>query len=442
MLALPLELEGQRATLAASLDSTARAHLAAGALAGMSVAVVHRGDTLLYRSYGFADLEHGTAGSDRTVYAIGSMTKQFTAVALHHLADRGRLDLDADVRTYLPELNTHGRIIPVWRLLDHTSGLAEYTGLPGFGAVSVQTLPRDTILRLLNREPLVFEPGSQMIYNNTGFFLGAMIVARVSGQSFESYLTDSLLQPLGMGDSRYCDAATVVRGRARGYQRRTGTIVNATVINHHWPYGAGSMCATAGDLIRWNQALHHGGILRPKSYATLTTPRALTDGSPIRYTGGLAVHRSFGHATIEHGGAIDGFLSNAGFYPDADLLVIVLQNDQARAPTLLTDALASIVLGPSPAVPSHRQPDLSGLAGVYRGLRRGGILTVAVDTTNGLTLTVPGAEPVVPVHESGLTWVAGTSRYRFIRQPGAAVELRVELLYRSGGIYSHYLLRK
>ncbi len=442
LLILPLELQGQHATLTASLDSAARVHLAAGALAGMSVAVIHRGDTLLYRSYGMADLEHEIPGSDRTVYAIGSMTKQFTAVALHHLADQGLVDLDADVRTYLPELNTHGRIIPVWRLLDHTAGLAEYTGLPAFGGLSVQTLPRDTILRLVNREPLVFEPGSQMIYNNTGFFLGAMIVARVSGQSFEAYLSDSLLKPLGMGDSRYCDAAALIKERARGYQRRNGQTVNATVINHHWPYGAGSMCATVRDLIRWNQALHHGGVLRPATYAKLISPRPLADGTPIRYSGGLAVHRSFSRATIEHGGAIDGFLSNAGFYPDADLLVIVLQNDQARGPTLLTDALASIVLGRVSAAPNNRRPDLTGLAGVYRGLRRGGILTVTVDTTNGLTVTVPGAEPVVPVYESELTWVAGTTRYLFIRRPGSAVEIRVELLYRPGEIYSHYLLRK
>ncbi len=432
-----------RAALAASLDSAARTHVAAGSLVGMSVAVVHRGDTLLNRSYGFADLEHEIPGSDRAVYALGSMTKQFTGVAIHHLADRGLLDLDADVRTYLPELNTHGRVIPVWRLLDHTSGLAEYTGLAGFGALSVQTPPRDTIVRLINREPPVFEPGSQMIYNNTGFFLGAMIVARVSGQSFESYLTDHLLKPLGMEDSRYCDERAVMKGRARGYQRnRAGAVVNASVINHQWPYGAGSMCGSARDLIRWNQALHHGGVLKPATYSKLVSPRALVDGSPIRYSGGLSIHRAFGYRTIEHGGAIDGFLSNAGFYPDDDLLVVVLQNDQARAPALLTDALAAIVLGPAAVGPSGRPPDMTGFAGVYRGLRRGGILAVTVDTAAGLRLTVEGSEPVVPVYQSASTWVAGATQYTFVRRAGGAVELRVELLWRPGGIYSHYVLRK
>lgn len=128
------------------------------------------------------------------------------------------------------------------------------------------------------------------------------------------------------------------------------------MINHTWPYGAGSMCASARDLFRWNRALHRGGLLRPATYTKLTSPRPLADGIPIRYSGGLAVHRAFGRATIEHGGAIDGFLSNAAFYPDADLSVIVLQNDQARGPTGLTDALASIVLGTVPAPPANRSP--------------------------------------------------------------------------------------
>ena len=118
------------AALTAHLDSASRAYRAAANVVGLSVAVIRGRDTLLVGNYGSADLEHDIPVAPGTVFALGSTTKQFTAVAIHQLAEQGRIDLDADVRTYLPELDTHGATIPIWRLLDHTSGLAEYTGLP------------------------------------------------------------------------------------------------------------------------------------------------------------------------------------------------------------------------------------------------------------------------------------------------------------------------
>ena len=432
------------AALTAHLDSASRAYRAAANVVGLSVAVIRGRDTLLVGNYGSADLEHDIPVAPGTVFALGSTTKQFTAVAIHQLAEQGRIDLDADVRTYLPELDTHGATIPIWRLLDHTSGLAEYTGLPAFGAVSVQNLPRDTIIRLISHEPLVYQPGSRMIYSNTGFFLAATIVARVSGQSFESWLADHIFTPLAMTDSRYCDDEAIIPNRARGYAIGGGGVHrNAGWVNHRWPYGAGSVCGSARDLVRWNQALHHGRVLGAEEYRKLITPRPLSDGMLTRYSGGLAVHNAYGRRTIEHGGAITGFFSMAYFYPDQDLVIVVTQNTQGPHPARLADALADLVLGPPKIAATTATPVLEGLAGTYVGLRRGGVMKVVVTADSVLRLSLPGdSTPAAPAFRSGTTWEAGTRRFTFVRRGAGPPELRVELLWRPGDIYSHYVLTR
>ncbi len=441
----PATSQTPAARLGAALDSAARWHYATARLAGLSVLVMRGDDTLLVGHYGMADLEHGVPVGPGTVFSLGSTSKQFTAVAIHQLAEQGRLDLDADVRRYLPELDTHGRTIPVWRLLDHTSGLAEYTGLPAFGPLSALTLPRDTIVRLISREPLVFEPGTEMIYNNSGFFLAALIVARVSGQSFESYLTDRIFKPLGMNDSRYCDDRTLVPHRARGYQNgRDGGFVNAGSINHTWPYGAGSICGSTRDLARWNFALHGGKVLGPTAYRRFITPRPLVDGSAIRYASGLAVHEAHGRQTIEHGGAITGFYSMTYFYPDRATVITVAQNSQARPPAFLADSLATLVLGPPVDAGSAAGVFLEGLEGRYVGRRRGGTMTATVSVVRGNLRIQLGSDStlIAPTYQDNDTWVAGTRRFRLVRSGPNGPELRVDLLWRLGDIYSHLRLRR
>jgi len=431
--------------LTAALDSAARWHLATARLAGLSVMVVRGQDTLLAGSYGMADLEHQVPVGPATVFALGSTTKQFTAAAVHQLAEQGRLDLDADVRTYLPELDTKGRSIPVWRLLDHTSGLAEYTALPAFGSLSALSLPRDTIIRLISAEPIRFEPGTEMIYNNSGFFLAALIVARVSGQSFESYLADRIFGPLGMADSRYCDERALIPHRARGYQQgRDGGFLNAGSINHTWPYGAGSICGSTRDLVRWNLALHGGRVLGPAAYRRFITPRPLVDGSAIRYASGLAVHEAHGRRTIEHGGAITGFYSMTYFYPDRATVISVAQNSQGLPPAALADSLATLVLGPPTDGGTAQPADLNGLAGRFEGRRRGGTLTATVAISDGRLRIRLGSDStdITPVFRGDDTWVSGSRRFRFVRTGRTASELRVDLLWRRGDIYSHLRLRR
>jgi CubicO group peptidase (beta-lactamase class C family) len=430
-----------RTRLVATLDSLASAHVADPLVAGASVAVVHRGDTLLLGGYGVADLEWSVPTPVDAVFELGSITKQFTAAAVLRLAEQGKLDLDADLTTYLPDYDTRGRRIPLRRLLDHTSGIKGYTEMPAFGEIVMRELPRDSLVARFEAEPLEFEPGTAQIYNNSAYFLLGLIIEKVSGQSYESYVQEHFFDVLGMSRSSYCDQDAVVPRRAHGYDQGPGGLQQKGYLNHLWPYAAGSLCSTAGDMVKWNQALHGGRVVSAASYQDMITPDPLVDGTSIRYGMGLGVRDDNGRRAITHGGGINGFLSDGWYYPDEDLTVVVLQNTAGqRGPGLLARGLIEAVIGTGtePAVADF-PGDPGKLVGTYRGPARGQELTVEVSVESGaLSLKPTGApSPVKPGHVSGLLWRTGTTLWRFdVAADGTGAVLRMD----TGG--GHYVLKR
>jgi CubicO group peptidase (beta-lactamase class C family) len=403
--------------------------------------VVHRGDTLLLKGYGLADLEWNVPMADDAVFEIGSMTKQFTATAVLQLVEQGKLDLDADLTTYLPDYDTQGRHIPLRRLLDHTSGIKGYTEMPVFGEIMMRDLPRDSLVAKFEAASLEFEPGTAQIYNNSAYFLLGLIIAKASGEPYEEFVKKHLFEPLGMARSYYCDERAVVARRAHGYDQGPKGLAQKGYLDHQWPYAAGSLCSTAGDLVRWNQALHGGKVVSAASYADMTTPDPLVDGTPIRYGMGLMVMDDNGRRALTHGGGINGFLSDGWYYPDEDLIVVVLQNSAGqRAPATLSRALVEAVLGPGkPPAPGTFTGDLSKLTGTYRGPSRGREMTVEVSVDgNALALKPAGAQnPIKPMYRDGLRWQAGNAFWIFDAGPdGRATALRLD----SGG--GHFVLRR
>jgi CubicO group peptidase (beta-lactamase class C family) len=430
-----------RGRLVSTLDSLTRAHTADSLVPGVAVGVVHRGDTLLLGGYGVADLEWDVPMADDAVFEIGSVTKQFTAALILRLAEQGRLDLDADITTYLPDYDTQGRHIPVRRLLDHTSGIRGYTELPFFGDFMMRELPRDSLVERFQHEPVDFEPGTAQIYNNSAYFLLGVIIEKVAGEPYETYVQNHIFQQVGMSRSRYCDEHAVVARRAHGYDQGEKGLERKGYLDHLWPYSAGSLCSTAGDLVRWNQALHGGRVLTQASYEDMTTPDPLNDGTLIRYGMGLGISDDNGRRVISHGGGINGFLSDARYYPDHDLIVVVLQNSAAQTgPDVLARALARAVIGPGvEPVAGTFTGDLHKLAGTFRGPSRGRELTIDVATGDGaLTLRPSGASaPQTPMYVDGLRWRQGNTFFLFETGPdGRATLLRVD---QGGG---HYVLRR
>ena len=421
-----------RSRFTATVDSIVAAALPPGTSAGAAVAVVRGADTLVMRGYGYADVEFDVPMPARAIFEIGSVTKQFTAAAIMQLVEQGKVLLDDDLTKYLPTYPTHGRHISVRRLLDHTSGVRNYTDIPAFATIQARKLPKDSLVALFAAEPLDFEPGAAMSYTNSGYFLLGLIIERASGLSYAEYVQRNLFQRAGMADSRYCGERAVVTHRAHGYQPDSGRLLRAEYIDHTYPYAAGSLCSTVNDLVAWNAALHGGRILGPRAYAELVTPGTLADGTPLRYAKALAVDSTLGHRRLHHSGGIYGFVSELAYFPDDRTSIVVLLNTSGSAsPTAMAQGIAEALFGrPAAAARVARfAGDLAQFAGEY-GARPGarpGTPPMRVALVDGVLALQPASGAATPLrYLGGDTFEAGSGRYTFLRAGGRVTRLRAD----------------
>ncbi len=418
--------------IAAVVDSIVAEALKDGKAAGMSVAVVWGRDTIVLKGYGYADLELDAPTPERAIYEVGSITKQFTAVAILKLAEEGKLTLDDDITEYLPDFPTHGHRITLRRLLDHTSGIPGYTEFPEFAQLSVHRLPRDTLVDLIASKPLNFPPGEAMVYSNSGYFLLGLVIQKVSGLPYEEYLRRYLFEPAGMTDSRYCSERAVIKRRANGYDIGPSGLMRAAYLDHTWPYAAGSVCSTAWDLVAWNRALHGGKILAPDFYRELITPGILNDGTRLRYAKGLAVDSMLGRRVIQHGGGIYGFLSDLKYFPDDTLTVAVLINTAGPvAPAQISQAIVETIFGPEPEKGIPFRGSVEDYLGRYRGVGRGREMVIEIladSASGGLGVRIGGEKPAPLVYLGGETFGRGSARFSFEREGGKVARLRADLV--------------
>jgi D-alanyl-D-alanine carboxypeptidase len=364
-----------REVVAHAADSIADAIIKRGRVAALSMAVVRGQDTLVMKGYGMADVENDVPATAQTVYRIGSVTKQFTSVAVMQLVEQGKLSLDDDVTKYVPNAPTHGRRVLVRHLLNHTSGIPSYTDVgPGFGRVMRLDLSKDSLIATVKDDSLQFEPGSHFYYNNTGYFLLGMIVERVTGKPYGDYLRDALFAPNGLTSTVYCGTMPLIKRRAHGYEGRPTGLVNADYISMDLPYAAGSLCSTVGDLAAWTRLLHSGKLVKESSFTTMTTPAKLSSGRPTQYGFGLFMDTVGTHRRVHHGGGINGFISELAYYPDDSLTVVVLSNTVPAPSDQVAENLARIAFG-LPFLPERPTPpadlpipadEISRLSGNYK----------------------------------------------------------------------------
>lgn len=422
------------AALVQTLDSIAGSGIVEGRAAGIVAAVVRGNDTLLFKGYGRADVEWDIPMPVDALFETGSIAKQFTAAAILQLRDQGRLSLDDDITKWLPDFDTRGNQVPLRRLMDHTSGIMGLTEIPEFSTLVMNyRLPRDSAYALIKRQPFQFPTGTLQIYNNSAFFLLGLVVEKASGMTYEDYVEQRIFAPLGMTRSMYCNSQENVARRAHGYLVQNGAMRRAPMNVHTWPFSAGSICSTAGDLVTWLQALHGGRVLSPESYREMTTPSRLNDGTPIRYAMGLQVGRTIdGLSYIGHGGAIPGFIGEATWYPDAQMAVVVLMNSTGNLdPGDIATELAAEVLPGTPPTRARFTGDAVPLAGRYRGLGRGQDMMVEVtQTAEGVAFSFNGS-PARPLPwEAGWTFRRGNQgilTFRRSGDSGPATELRLSM---------------
>jgi CubicO group peptidase (beta-lactamase class C family) len=429
------------ASATSAIDAIIETPIKAGKVAGASIAVTRRGETIVSKSYGLADLEFEVPMPADASFEIGSVTKQFTAASILLLAERGKLSVDDDVTKHLPDYPTHGQQITIRHLLTHTSGIKGYTELPEFGDLMRLTKPRDRLVALFGEKPLDFPPGQALVYNNSAYFLLGLIIEKASGQTYADFVKANLFDKAGMPGSYYCSESAVRRHHAHGYDANNGTLVLKGFLSHTWPYAAGSLCSTASDMTAWLAALHGGRILSAESYKAMTTGTSLADGTKTRYGFGVGVAPLGGRAAIFHGGGINGFLSEADYYPESGLSVVVLLNTAGPVgPADLAQQIADAVLGAVPDRPMTFTGDLSAFAGTYEGVGRGRATTVTIAAEAG-ALTMKGAgAPTAPAqtltYHGGDTFGAKHTLVIFERDGGRVTRLRLD------AVMGHYPLKK
>lgn len=318
---------------------------------GISVAVVRGDSVLLQSAYGLADVEDGRPVTPETVFEIGSATKPFTAAAVFRLAEEGRLSLDDEVGRHLPPLRERAAGVTLRHLLSHTSGLARAWAVEDLSAPSSPQAVVDS----LAARPVESAPGERYAYNNNGFILLGLVVEAASGVPYAEYLDRTFLRPLGLASVAPCEELSAER-MARGYTHPTRGPAEAAPAPSHHPtvtFSAGALCATAGDLARWQRALASGRVVSPEGYQFMTTPVVPASGRPAPYGLGIEVASLDGRPSAGHGGATPGFVVEAAYLPGDSLGVAVLTNGVYAGSVVseMVRAVARAALGlPQPAV--------------------------------------------------------------------------------------------
>ena len=290
-----------------------------------SVLVADRGQVVLKKGYGLANMEWSVPNAPDTKFRLGSLTKNFTATLIMQLVERGQIDLAAPVTAYLPDYPANpGNRITIHQLLTHTSGIPGYTDLPTFGATARNPYTPSTFLTHFSTQPLFFEPGTKYSYSNSGYFLLGVILEKVTGTPYETLLQERIFSPAGMSESGYDSTQPLLPKRAAGYDKRfDGSYTNTSFTDMTQPYAAGSLYSTVEDLYRWDQALLTDTILSAKGRERMFTP-GLAD-----YGYGWFITKKDGATQIEHGGSINGFNTLLTRNPDATRVIVLLNNTGA-----------------------------------------------------------------------------------------------------------------
>ncbi len=340
----------QETKLEPAVDAVAKKALEDRTTPGVSVAILVKGQIVLAKGYGFANLEDGIPVDAKTVFRIGSVTKQFAAASVMKLVEEGKLAVDDLAKDRIPEFDFQGKTVTIAHLLHHTSGIPNYTDL---GPEWMKTIRNDyTPVELVNvlvrGKKYDFEPGTKWAYDNTGYVLLGIAIEDATKMGYYDFLAKEILAGKGLDSIEFGSDEKVVPHRAQGYvaaaNEKAGWTNDATISMTH-PYAAGALIANASDLVRWTWLLSHGKIVSEKSYEYMKTSGKLNDGKLTHYGCGLAETSFEGEPRIAHNGGINGFMSSLAYYPKSETAIAVLVNSESGDPDALESKFARIALG-------------------------------------------------------------------------------------------------
>jgi len=305
---------------------------------GAAISITQGNEVLFAEGYGNADLEWQAEITPDTSFRIGSVTKPFTAIAVLQMVSQGKLDLDAQLSTYLPDLPGVLGQPTLRQLLSHTSGLSDHFWLPEIPAIMRNPTSPNDIVALMADAQFMFDPGTTWAYSNFNYVLLGILIEEMddANRSYGTYIEEEIFAAAGMENSHYDHQSAVIPGRARGYDNAGQGPINTMTAETSLAYAAGALMSSANDMARFTQALVDGTLLSDEMRDAAWTDTALADGSLTGYGLGFNVDTFMGEDIFWHSGSINGFQATWIFVPELDRSVTVLSNGYYQANTTAT----------------------------------------------------------------------------------------------------------
>jgi CubicO group peptidase (beta-lactamase class C family) len=287
-----------------------------------SVLIAQRGKPLLRKAFGLANVEHDVPNKPHTKFRLGSLTKQFTAAAILILQDRGLLNVQDSIDKYIENAPMSWKDVTIHHLLNHKSGIPSFTNFTDYiETCMIPSRPDKTMLRFKDK-PLEFAPGTKFAYSNSGYILLAMIIESVSGLRYEDFLRHSIFDSLGMNDSGHDTFTAILKNRASGYTLDNNELLHSPYCDMDLPIGGGDLYSTVDDMLKWDKALYKNQILSNESRIAMFTP------NEVGYGYGWGISKMFGRVIHAHAGGINGFAAQIIRFPEEDILVVILSNQE------------------------------------------------------------------------------------------------------------------
>jgi D-alanyl-D-alanine carboxypeptidase len=430
--------------LVQSIDQDVARVLARTETPGATILVIRDGQPVYSHAFGLRALEARLPAGMDTHYEIGSITKQFTAAAILQLQDAGKLDIDAKVSTYLPDV-PHAGEVTLRQLLTHTSGLPDYFGLID-DEQATKPITFKELMCLVADWPLDFPPGSRASYSNTGYIILGRIIEVTSHESYRQYIRAHLLEPAGMTQSFTVPDEPSLVTMAVGYRHANGKLARGLTIHDSFSWSAGDLVSTVADVEKWNEALAGGKIVPKADYALMSTPQMSTSAENTGYGLGLFIDKVNDQPRIGHTGGSFGFTTANFYFPDQKLRIIVLTNnaDVPEPAEMIANAIFSDLYPDLARATTRPAPDedptvtsraKAGFEHLQRGTGDGSLFGASLDAKmkNGLAKRMAGrfAPYGVPVafvfkgrrSDGGKNW----SDYLIEFGPGSILKFSVAL---------------
>ena len=312
---------------------------------GAEVGIVRDGKIVYVQAFGHARLSPPELATPDMHYAVGSISKQFTVAAVMLLQQEGKLSIDDPVSKWFPEL-TRANEVTLRNLMSHTSGYEDYA--PQDYTIPAWTHPSsaEKIVHEWATKPLDFDPGTQYQYSNTNFNIVGLIVQKVAGEPFWTFLKSRVLDPVGLSHAIDLDTQRNQLEPTGYFRHALGPLRPALLEAPGWYFADGEMAMPVGDLLTWDISIMNETLLSPASYAEMESPTRLKDGLYSNYGLGLSIRALNGHRMVTHSGEVGGFVSSNSVFPDDKIAVAVLTNQEAAPAAGMIDRAISALLIP------------------------------------------------------------------------------------------------